>query len=258
MDQYATWCRSRPQPRPHCVRWGLSSPRKGHCSPLFSAQVYCGHGHPSQLLPSSCCTAHSRVSVYFTMSNYSDHLLLSGWRFETQNFNLLLRPVWFKSTLSSNTTKSSSQLTLLLTQLNVCKDVLLSIYLPDDCTYKQVVKVIRSKSLYCIYFGASWTCFSVITPQTRTCLNEIWNISEGLVRTHTRKMGEIAPGCQNVFCFLLSLMQRAVWPLILHWLRLFLKQQMWIAFHMRTPVTNFPISAQRVFHVPQTVQNTLL
>ena len=29
--------------------------------PLFSAHVYCGHGRPSQLLLSSCCTAHSSV-----------------------------------------------------------------------------------------------------------------------------------------------------------------------------------------------------
>jgi len=29
-------------------------PRKGHSSPLFSAHVYCGHGRPYQLLPSSC------------------------------------------------------------------------------------------------------------------------------------------------------------------------------------------------------------
>jgi len=28
--------------------------RKGHGSPLFSADVYCGHSRPSQLLLSSC------------------------------------------------------------------------------------------------------------------------------------------------------------------------------------------------------------
>jgi len=26
MDQDTTWCGGRPRPRPHCVRWGLSSP----------------------------------------------------------------------------------------------------------------------------------------------------------------------------------------------------------------------------------------
>ena len=32
----------------------LTSARKGHSSPIFSAHVYCGHGHPSLLLLSSC------------------------------------------------------------------------------------------------------------------------------------------------------------------------------------------------------------
>jgi len=57
MDEDANWHRSRPQPRPHCVRQGPSSPlppQKGHSSPLSSAHVYCGHGRQSQLLLSSC------------------------------------------------------------------------------------------------------------------------------------------------------------------------------------------------------------
>jgi len=55
MDEDAAWYGSRPRPRPHCIRRGPSSPRKGHSSPpLFSAHVYCGHGRPSQLLLSSC------------------------------------------------------------------------------------------------------------------------------------------------------------------------------------------------------------
>ena len=33
MDENATWYGSTPWPRPHCVRWGPSSPRKGHSSP---------------------------------------------------------------------------------------------------------------------------------------------------------------------------------------------------------------------------------
>jgi len=35
MDQDATWYGGRPRRRPHCVRWGPSSPphRKGHSSP---------------------------------------------------------------------------------------------------------------------------------------------------------------------------------------------------------------------------------
>ena len=36
------WYGGRPRPRPHCARWGPSSPspKKGH-SPQFSAHVYC-------------------------------------------------------------------------------------------------------------------------------------------------------------------------------------------------------------------------
>ena len=33
MDQDTTWYGGRPRPRPHCVRWGPSSPPKGHSSP---------------------------------------------------------------------------------------------------------------------------------------------------------------------------------------------------------------------------------
>jgi len=29
MDQHATWYRGRPRPRPHCARWGPSSPQRG-------------------------------------------------------------------------------------------------------------------------------------------------------------------------------------------------------------------------------------
>jgi len=54
MDEEATWYGSRPRPRPHCIRRHPSSPRKGHSSPLFSADVYCGPGRPSLLLLSSC------------------------------------------------------------------------------------------------------------------------------------------------------------------------------------------------------------
>ena len=46
MDQDATWYGGRPRPRPHCVRWGPSSPspsKKRGTAPQFSAHVYCGH-----------------------------------------------------------------------------------------------------------------------------------------------------------------------------------------------------------------------
>jgi len=49
MDQDATWCVGRPWP---IVLDGTT--KKGHCSPLFSAHVDCGHGCTSQLLLSSC------------------------------------------------------------------------------------------------------------------------------------------------------------------------------------------------------------
>ena len=40
-DQDETWHVGRPQPRPHCVRWGSSSPQTGGTAPHFSAHVYC-------------------------------------------------------------------------------------------------------------------------------------------------------------------------------------------------------------------------
>jgi len=44
MDQHATWYGGRPQPMPHCTRWGPSSPppKKRGTAPQFSAHVYCG------------------------------------------------------------------------------------------------------------------------------------------------------------------------------------------------------------------------
>ena len=33
MDQDATWYGGRPRPRPHCVRWGPSSPERGTAAP---------------------------------------------------------------------------------------------------------------------------------------------------------------------------------------------------------------------------------
>jgi len=42
MDQDVTWFRGRPQPRPHCVRWRLSSPppERGTAAPPFASHVY--------------------------------------------------------------------------------------------------------------------------------------------------------------------------------------------------------------------------
>jgi len=41
MDQDATWCGSRPWPRPHCVRRERAPPQKGAQSPIFRP-VCCG------------------------------------------------------------------------------------------------------------------------------------------------------------------------------------------------------------------------
>jgi len=63
MDEDATWYGSRPRPRPHCIRRGPSSPRKGH-SILFG---------PCLLWPRSPISATAEllycllcVFVYFT------------------------------------------------------------------------------------------------------------------------------------------------------------------------------------------------
>jgi len=61
MDEDATWYVSRPRPKPHCIRRGPSSPRKGHSSPLFSVHVYCGQGRLSQLLLSSCLQCNHSI-----------------------------------------------------------------------------------------------------------------------------------------------------------------------------------------------------
>jgi len=66
MDQDATWYGSRTRPRPHYIRRGPIPRERGTTAPLFSAHVYCGHGRPSQLLLSSCCTADGRQLLYFT------------------------------------------------------------------------------------------------------------------------------------------------------------------------------------------------
>ena len=43
MDQDTTWYEGRLRPRPHCARWGPSSPfPKRGCSPQFSAHAYSG------------------------------------------------------------------------------------------------------------------------------------------------------------------------------------------------------------------------
>ena len=42
MDQDETWRAGKPQPWPHCVRWGPCSPSPKGYSPQFSAHICCG------------------------------------------------------------------------------------------------------------------------------------------------------------------------------------------------------------------------
>jgi len=78
MDKDATWYGSRPRPKPHCIRRGPSSPRKGHSSPLFSDHVCCGHGRPSQLLLSSCMLSDRCLSC-LSVCNILDCGQTVGW-----------------------------------------------------------------------------------------------------------------------------------------------------------------------------------
>jgi len=51
MNQDATWYGGRPRPKPHCARWGPSSPTKTGNSPQFSAYVYYGQTAGSIKMP---------------------------------------------------------------------------------------------------------------------------------------------------------------------------------------------------------------
>ena len=55
MDQDATWYEDRSRSMPHCVRWGLVPPGKGHSSPLFFGLcLLWPNGCPPQLLLNCC------------------------------------------------------------------------------------------------------------------------------------------------------------------------------------------------------------
>jgi len=61
--------------------------------------------------------------------------------------------------------------------------------------YVTITLCIGSSSVYCIYFGALWTCFAVITSPNRNLCG--WNLEYkwwGTVRTRTRKMEESPQG----------------------------------------------------------------
>jgi len=54
MGQDATWYEGSPRPRPHCVRWGPSSPQKGVQPPVFSWCLLWPYGR----LPISATAEH--------------------------------------------------------------------------------------------------------------------------------------------------------------------------------------------------------
>jgi len=57
MDQDETWHAGRPRPRPHCIRWGPSSPHgKGHRSPNLSKFTGAGYLRPYNPRPMSTVT----------------------------------------------------------------------------------------------------------------------------------------------------------------------------------------------------------
>jgi len=81
--------------------------------------------------------------------------------------------------------------------------------------YMYFVFIIGSKSLYCIYFGATWRGFSLITSPNSNLPG--WNLEYkwgATLRTHTRKRGKIAPGvppkdATTCFVFMAALCNRA-------------------------------------------------
>jgi len=78
MDEDAVWYGSRARPRTHCTRRGPSSRERGTAAPpLFSAHFYCSHGHPSELLLSSCNLSHLDLvpPLWATPFEFCQHLL---------------------------------------------------------------------------------------------------------------------------------------------------------------------------------------
>jgi len=75
MDQDATWYGDRPRPRPHCVRWGPSSP-KGAQPSIFGTYLLWPNGHPSQLLLSTC--QHSVASTLKCIINPALQTVANG------------------------------------------------------------------------------------------------------------------------------------------------------------------------------------
>ena len=83
MDQDETWHGGRLRPRPHCVRWGPSSPSPKVHSPQFSANVCCG-----------------KTAVWIKMPLGTEAYLRTKWhpdpssRFVTTDIDRKLRQLW--------------------------------------------------------------------------------------------------------------------------------------------------------------------
>jgi len=59
MDPDEIWHGGKPRPRPHCVRWGPSTPQKGH-STQFSAHVRCSQTAGWTTMPPNAMSPGSR------------------------------------------------------------------------------------------------------------------------------------------------------------------------------------------------------
>jgi len=76
MDQDATWYGGRPQPRPHCVRWGSSSPPHGKgLQPatfwlMYVAKRSSISAAPELLLPATCTFCENHNHYHFNSCLY--------------------------------------------------------------------------------------------------------------------------------------------------------------------------------------------
>jgi len=110
--------------------------------------------------------------------------------------------------------------------------------------------IVGSKSILYLLWG-SWRGFSVIASPNLNISG--WNLEYNwgdTVRTHTRKMREIAAGVPPKgakTCFFIFQCNAAFRPLIRHRFRPFLKQKTYLGFRTFAPVKNFSTSAQGCF-----------
>jgi len=90
MDQYETWYGGRPRSRPHCVRWGPSSPsRKGaHQPPPLGRCLLWANGRPSQQLLSSFWDIRADRQIY-TVSQKC-HYFLSHYNWDIGELMLII------------------------------------------------------------------------------------------------------------------------------------------------------------------------